>query len=256
MDPLPDPFLFALFEGLPRKGPGSAASTERAYRCIGDHLHRPQILDIGCGAGASARELARLSRGEVVAVDIHLPFLQEMRDGAIGKGPGRQITPIQATMDRLPFREGTFDVVWSEGAISVMGFPQGLRSWRPLLRDGGFFAVTELAWLVDDPPGEARGFFAEGYPAMVTDAANRRMIQKEGYRLLEAFPLPESAWREEYYAPLGERVREIRSRGGLSPGQEEILAFTEREMEMYERYSSSYGYVMYVMEETGRALHR
>jgi serine/threonine-protein kinase HipA len=91
---------------------------------------------------------------------------------------------------------------------------------------------------------------------MTTDAANRRVIRKEGYRLLEAFPLPESAWREELYTPLGKRVRKIRNRGGLSPGQEEILAVTEREMEMYERYSSSYGYVMYVMEETGRALRR
>lgn len=91
---------------------------------------------------------------------------------------------------------------------------------------------------------------------MVTDAANRCMIQEEGYRLLEAFPLPESAWREEYYVPLAERVREIRRRAGLSPGQEEILAITEREMEMYERHSSSYGYVMYVMEDTARSPRR
>jgi SAM-dependent methyltransferase len=256
MDPLPDPFLFVLFEGLPRKGPGSAASTERAYRCIGDRLHQPLILDVGCGAGTSAGELARLSRGQVVAVDIHRPFLREMRDGTAGRGPGRRIIPLQATMDHLPFREGTFELIWSEGAISAMGFSQGLRSWQPLLKEGGFLAVTELAWLVDDPPGEVRGFFAEGYPAMVTDTANRRMIGKEGYRLLEAFPLPASAWREEYYTPLGERVREIRGRGGLSPVQEEILALTEREMEMYERYSSSYGYVMYVMEETGRSRSR
>jgi hypothetical protein len=39
--------------------------------------------------------------------------------------------------------------------------------------------------------------------------------------------------------------------GGLSPGQEEILALTEREIDMYERYSSSYGSVMYVMQKTG-----
>jgi len=111
--------------------------------------------------------------------------------------------------------------------------------------------VTELTWLVYDAPEEARRFFAEEYHAMATDAANRRVIRKEGYRLLDAFPLPKSAWREEYYAPPGKRVREIRNRGGLSPGQEEILALTEREIDMYERYSSSYGSVMYVMQKTG-----
>ena len=191
-----------------------------------------------------------------MAVDIHRPFLQELRDGAAGRGPGGRITPVQATMDRLPFRDSTFDLIWSEGAISVMGFSQGLRVWRPLLKKAGFLAVTELAWLVDDPPPDARDFFAEGYPAMVTDAANRRMIRKEGYRLLEAFPLPKSAWREEYYVPLGERVRDLRGLGGLSPSQEAMLAFTEQEMEMYERYSSSYGYVMYVMEGTERSPRR
>ena len=251
MDPLPDPFLFALFEGLPRKGPGSAACTDRAYRCIGDHLHDPGILDIGCGAGASAIPLARLSGGRVVAVDVHRPYLSELRAAAAAGGTGSQITPVCATMDRLPFRENTFDVIWSEGAISAMGYPQGLGSWRPLLREGGFLAVTELAWFVDDPPGEVRSFFTEGYPAMVTDTANRRTAREQGYRLLEAFPLPESAWREEYYAPLAERMQEIRSRGDLSPATEEILALTDLEMEMYERFSSSYGYVMYVMQKAG-----
>jgi SAM-dependent methyltransferase len=251
MDTLPDPLLFSLFEGLPRKGPGSAASTERACRYIDRHLHLPLILDIGCGSGASALVLARLSRGEVVAGDLHRPFLRELRAAAAAGDTGRRITPLQATMDRLPFREGTFDAIWSEGAIFIMGFWQGLRSWRPFLKESGFLAVTELTWLVDDAPEEARRFFAEEYHAMATDAANRRVIRKEGYRLLDAFPLPESAWCEEYYAPLGKRVREIRNRGGLSPGQEEILALTEREIDMYERYSSSYGSVMYVMQKTG-----
>jgi SAM-dependent methyltransferase len=249
MDPLPDPFLFTLFEGLPRKGPGSDACTERAYRCIGDRLHHPLVLDIGCGAGASALPLARLSGGSVVAVDVHPPYLREVRVAAAAAGIGPQITPLRATMDRLPFREETFDVIWSEGAISAVGFAQGLGSWRPLLREGGFLAVTELVWFVDEPPNEIRDFFLQGYTGMVNDTANRRMIREQGYRLLEAFPLPTSAWREEYYAPLGERVRDLRGLGGLSPAQEAILAFTEQEMEMYERHSSSYGYVMYVMEK-------
>jgi ubiquinone/menaquinone biosynthesis C-methylase UbiE len=249
MDSLPDPFLFTLFEGLPRKGPGCTACTDRAYRCIGDHLHHPGILDIGCGAGASALPLAHLSGGRVVAVDIHRPFLSELRAAAATGGIGRQITPLHATMDRLPFRENTFDVIWSEGAISAMGFARGLGSWRPLLKAGGFLAVTELAWFVNDPPGEVRSFFTEGYPAMVTDTANRRMVREQGYRLLEAFPLPESAWKEEYYAPLAERMQEIRSQGHVSPAAEEILALTDLEMEMFDRYSSSYRYVMYVMQK-------
>jgi ubiquinone/menaquinone biosynthesis C-methylase UbiE len=253
MDPPPDPFLFALFEGVPRKGPGSAACTERAYRCMGDRLDRPLILDIGCGAGASAIPLARLSRGNVVAVDVHGPYLRELQAAAAASSTGSQITPLQATMDRLPFRDRSFDVIWSEGAISAMGFAGGLGSWFPILRDGGYLAVTELTWFVDDPPAEIRDFFLQGYPGMVTDADNRRMVQEEGYRLLEAFRLPESAWREEYYGPAAGRVKEIRNTADLSPAAEEILAFMDLEIAMYDRYSASYGYIMYVMQKAGPA---
>jgi SAM-dependent methyltransferase len=253
MDPPPDPFLFALFEGLPRKGPGSRACTEQAYRCIGDCLHRPDILDIGCGAGASAIPLASLTGGNVVGVDVHRPYLREMQAAAAAAGIDPQITPLRATMDRLPFRDATFDVIWSEGAISAMGFSGGLGSWRPLLRGEGYLAVTELAWFVDDPPGEVRDFFLQGYPAMVTDAENRRMVREAGFRLLEAFPLPESSWREEYYAPAAERIREIRKEGPLSPSAEEILTLMDLEIAMYDRYSGSYGYIMYVMQKAGPA---
>ncbi|MDD1653352.1 MAG: class I SAM-dependent methyltransferase [Methanomicrobiales archaeon] len=253
MDPPPDPFLFTLFEGLPRKGPGSDACTERAYRCIADHVDRPLILDIGCGAGASALPLARHSGGSVVAVDIHIPYLREVRAASAAGGIGPQITPLRATMDRLPFRDRTFDVIWSEGAISAVGFAQGLGSWRPLLREGGFLAVTELVWFVDEPQGEVRDFFLQGYPAMVTDTVNRRIVREQGYRLREAFRLPESAWREEYYAPAAERIREIRKEGPLSPSAEEILSFMDLEIAMYDRYSRSYGYVMYVMEKASPA---
>ena len=33
-----------------------------------------------------------------------------------------------------------------------MGFEAGLRAWEPLLKPGGYIAVTELTWLQPDPP--------------------------------------------------------------------------------------------------------
>lgn len=114
-------------------------------------------------------------------------------------------------------------------------------------------AVTELAWFVDDPPAEARDFFLQGYPAMVTDAENRQMIPEAGFRLREAFRLPESTWREQYYAPAARRIREIRKGSDLTPAAEDILASMDLEIAMYDRYSASYGYVMYMMEKAGPA---
>ena len=44
---------------------------------------------------------------------------------------------------RLLFPEGSFDLIWSEGAIYNVGFRRGLELWRPLLRPRGCHAVTD-----------------------------------------------------------------------------------------------------------------
>ena len=75
-------------------------------------------------------------------------------------------------MRQLEFAPGSFDLIWSEGAIYNIGFRAGLEAWRPLLVKGGCMAVSEATWLTEDRPAEARAFWQEGYPAlMVTDTA-------------------------------------------------------------------------------------
>jgi len=70
------PFVFTLHEGLPRQGPGSSECTRKAFSFLSGLPARPEILDIGCGAGMQTIELARLCPGcRITAVDIHQPFL-------------------------------------------------------------------------------------------------------------------------------------------------------------------------------------
>ena len=51
------PFIFTLFEGLDRKGPGSDACTNRMFN-IPSPPPDSRILDIGCGAGSQTLALA------------------------------------------------------------------------------------------------------------------------------------------------------------------------------------------------------
>ncbi len=37
-------------------------------------------------------------------------------------------------MDFLPFSDGEFDVIWSEGAVYNMGFEAGVSYWRRFLK--------------------------------------------------------------------------------------------------------------------------
>ncbi|WP_373463197.1 hypothetical protein [Bacillus sp. SORGH_AS_0510] len=36
-------------------------------------------------------------------------------------------------MKSLPYDEGQFDIIWSEGAIFIIGFEKGLREWKKYL---------------------------------------------------------------------------------------------------------------------------
>lgn len=51
-------------------GPGTVRLeyTCRAFQML-PPMHRPRILDIGCGKGGPTLELARLSHGEVIGMD-------------------------------------------------------------------------------------------------------------------------------------------------------------------------------------------
>ena len=243
--------IFELYEGTPRQGPGNAASTRRAFTMLPGLGKRPRILDVGCGSGAQTHDLAQLTRGSVVAVDIHLPFLRALKS-SIAAGPSHfgQIFPVAASMMSLPFKDGAFDLIWSEGAMYIMGFAAGLRSWRRLLLPGAGLVVSEATWLRDDPPAELRDFWAAVYPAMTTTAANLATAQAEGYEPLGHFVLPESAWLEEYYAPLEERLSRFRDEHAGNAEAEALVHETEREISLYRRFFAWYGYVFYILRKT------
>jgi hypothetical protein len=61
-----------------------------------------------------------------------------------------------------PFRERQFDLVWSQGAIYIMGMPNGLRARRRLMRPGGLAAISDISWFDDNPAPEVKQFWEAG----------------------------------------------------------------------------------------------
>ena len=135
-----------LHSNLPREGPGDDATTRSVLLSL-DLPQAPKVLDVGCGPGAQSLVLASESGGTVTAVDVHQPFLDELERRAANAGLDGRISTCRATMSDLPFADGAFDLIWSEGAIFIMGFGAGLTNWRRLLRRGGFLVASEATWL-------------------------------------------------------------------------------------------------------------
>ena len=240
--------FFEIHQGLPREAPGDNASTRRAFAALTNLPAQPKILDIGCGPGSETLELARLTGGSITAVDIHQPFLETLKQRAQEQSVAERITTLNASMFLLDFEEQSFDIIWAEGAIYIIGFEQGLRSWKPFLKHQGYMAVSELSWLRSNPPQEIRDFWSNGYPGMRSISSNLGIIESVGYREVAYFVLPSSSWWNEYYHPLEARITQLR--GKYRDNSEALLQLSQeqKEIDLYRQYSDYYGYVFYVMQ--------
>jgi ubiquinone/menaquinone biosynthesis C-methylase UbiE len=238
--------LVELHEGLPRLGPGNDESTLGAL-ALCEHLPaRPAILDVGCGTGAQTLVLAESTDGHITAVDLIPNFLAKLDYNVVSRGLEDRIEIQEGDMRELPFPEESFDLVWSEGAIYIMGFDNGLSEWRRFVKPGGYLVVSEVSWFRPDPPREVAEFWAENYPAIRTVEENLEAAKERGWLPVGHFHLPKEGWVEDYYKQLGERLPEFRRANAEDPDAQAVADLTAHEMSMYSRYSEAYGYEFYV----------
>ena len=241
-------YFYEIYEAIPRQGPGDRASTERALRLLPPLTPRHRILDIGCGSGTQTIDLARATEAQIVAVDNHPPFVSQLADRAAHVGLGERITAQVGDMNDLRFPDGSFDVIWSEGSIFIMGFAKGLSAWRRLLAPGGHMVVSEFCWFHDTPVTELQELFMDGGSDVGGVEARRRAITTGRYRLLDDFVLPEVGWWENYYVPLGECLERFRSAYAGDSEALEVAARSQHEIDLYRKHTGAYGYVFFVMQ--------
>ncbi|MBN2202435.1 class I SAM-dependent methyltransferase [bacterium] len=239
--------FFELYESLPRQGPGDNASTRKAFEMIRGLSRRPRILDIGCGNGMQTLELARISGGTVLALDNHQPFLDRLKRDARSAGMGKSIRTVRRSMKAMGFRDGSFDIVWSEGALYQMGFLRGLKRCRRLLKPGGWLAVTEAVRFRNRFPAEVRRFWRDEYPDITTVEANLRKIRTAGFTPAGHFPLPVRAWIAPFYAPMEITVRRLVRKYREDARAQALLETWLAEIDIYRRYSDFFGYEFFIM---------
>ncbi|MEU7070483.1 bifunctional class I SAM-dependent methyltransferase/N-acetyltransferase [Streptomyces narbonensis] len=235
--------FFALHHGLPRQGPGSDSTTRRLLALAGRLPERPRVLDLGCGPGRSALLLAAEANAEVTAVDTHEPFLAELRETAAARGLDGSIRTLSADMGALPFPDGSFDLVWAESSVFVLGFDRALAEWRRLLAPGGTLVLTECVWTTEEPGPAARAFWEEHY-TLRTVTGNAAAAVGAGYHVLGTVPQPESDW-DEYYVPLAAHADAADT---TVPGMAEAVGGARAEIALRREHGSDYGYAGFVLK--------
>jgi SAM-dependent methyltransferase len=201
--------------------------TRKAYRMLPE-LVEPRILDIGCGSGVSTLELARLSGGDIVAVDIDKEALGKLVNKAEIEGLSSRVTVVHSSMLEMDFPSNSFDIIWSEGAISYIGFERGLREWRNFLIPDGYLVVHD---------------------AMSDLRKKIEFTSACGYTMLGQIELSPDIWWKEYYEPLQRQIKKLR---GTSPSDKIMVNEIEaanREIEEFDPKCDRFGSVFFILKK-------
>lgn len=242
--------LIDLHKDADRQGPGGDAETKMAIDIsIVDRAAPLKIADIGCGTGASTLCLAQQLNTQITAVDFLPDFLEVLKSKADRAGLSDKISTLAYSMDNLPFGDGEFDVIWSEGAIYNIGFEKGVTNWNRYLKVGGILVVSEITWITASRPSELQKHWEGEYPEIDVASSKIAVLEKNGYSPIGYFVLPEYCWLDNYYRPMQNRFKSFLNRNGNSEKARAIVAAENREIELYEKYKTHYSYGVYVAKK-------
>jgi hypothetical protein len=82
---------------------------------------------------------------------------------------------------------------------------------------------------------------------MTTIESNERIIAEAGFWPVGNFVLPDSAWWDDYYDPMEERLLMLRDQYRKLPNAIAQIDQAQRELEVRRKFSDYYGYVFFVM---------
>ncbi|KAI6712649.1 hypothetical protein JHW43_004780 [Diplocarpon mali] len=135
------------------------AANEPFHQAIARHEHYlasqmglksgMEVLDVGCGVGGPAREIARFADVRITGVNINDYQIQRATRAAERCGMSSQVNFVKGDFMQLPFPDNSFDAVYAIEATVHAPSLEGVYSeiFR-VLKPGGTFGVYE--WLMTD----------------------------------------------------------------------------------------------------------
>lgn len=242
-------YFYEVFENIPRQGPGSIEETQKAYSLLKNLPEKPSILDVGCGKGIQTVELAKLSNGFIVALDNYLQLLQSLEKNLKEAGIVKNYKLVLDDMAKMPFGDEEFDIIWSEGAIFVIGVPEGISKWKKFIKKGGYLVYTECCWLKPNPPEELIQFWKEEYPGMLTIEDNIVIAKQNGLELVHHFTLSVPAWKNNFYDFIELKVDELSKKYARNAEAMATFDYILNEIRVFDKFHDYYGYEFFIFKK-------
>jgi len=105
-----------------------------------------RVLDLGSGAGTDSLVAVQMvgSEGSVTGIDMTAEMLEKARAAAIELGADN-VEFVEGEVERLPFADGSFDVVISNGVIDLVPDKDAVFSeMHRVLRPGGRIQIADV----------------------------------------------------------------------------------------------------------------
>jgi len=164
--------------------------TKKAFDFL-PKIKNPNILDIGCGTGVPTIALAKLSSGQIIGIDIDEISLNLLRGKIQELGFHNRVSVIKGSINTMDFPEESFDIIWAEGSLFVMGFEKSIKKCSSFIKPNGFLVVHDEN----------------------TDKTKKlESLIKYGYFLIAQFELSDDLWWREFYTPLKRLIQAFRNK--------------------------------------------
>lgn len=163
-----DPYAFFAVLGKRVIHPGGRRATEELFQRAALQAGQ-QVLDVGCGVGTTALQVARRFGAGVTAVDIAPLMLARARANVHAAGLEAQVRVESGDIRALPFPDNAFDCVIAEAVTMFVERSRAAQELVRVCRPGGRVLATEFLWRRPPTPEARQVFLGEVCPGMQFD---------------------------------------------------------------------------------------
>jgi len=140
-----DPYRFLAVLGKRVIHPGGRRSTLELFQRA-DFAPGQSVIDVGCGVGTSAIEIARRYGAHVIAADISPFMLAHARANVTKAGVEDKVDVVRADLQHLPYPDNSFDRVLAEAVSMYVDRPKAAVELTRVCKAGGRVLITEYVW--------------------------------------------------------------------------------------------------------------